>query len=126
MLMPIVYKINVLGALKERGLPTTKLRKDKVLGESAIQALRTGKGISWATLERLCELLECQPADIIEYSTDPDRLAVPVDPKDRTGEERYYYLMEIWESQGSPGTFVYKDYESHLPIPPNWRMKKAD
>lgn len=124
--MPIVYKINVLGALKEKGLPTTKLRKNKVLGESAIQALRAGRGISWFTLGRLCELLECQPADLIEYSEDPDRLAVPIDPKDRTPEERYYYLREIWESQGSVGEFSVADYMSYLPIPPNWKMKKAE
>lgn len=124
--MPLVFKINVLSALKEHGMPTTKLRKDRLLGESAIQALRTGKGISWATLERICKLLGCQPADLIEYTEDPERFVVPIDPKDRTNEERYYYLEEIWKQEGSHGTFFWKDYESHLPIPPNWRMKKIE
>lgn len=124
--MPIVYKVNVLDALKDKGYPTTKLRKGEILGESVIQSLRTGRGVSWATLGRLCELLNCQPADLIEYTEDPDRLSVPINSADRTPEERYYYLREIWESQGCPGTFSVSDYRSYLPIPPHWRMKKAD
>lgn len=65
--MSIVYKIDVLSALKEKGYSTYKLRKDKLLGESVIQQLRSGDVISWANIERLCELLECQIGDIVEY-----------------------------------------------------------
>lgn len=35
--MSIVYKIDVLSALKEKGYSTYKLRKEKLLGESVIQ-----------------------------------------------------------------------------------------
>ena len=65
--MPIVYKIDVLAALKEAGYNTTKIRKDKIMGEAMLQKLRSGQMVSWATLETLCELLNCQPADLIEY-----------------------------------------------------------
>lgn len=68
--MSIVYKIDVLSALKEKGYSTYKLRKDKLLGESVIQQLRSGDVISWANIERLCELLECQIGDIVEYRKD--------------------------------------------------------
>ena len=68
--MPIVYKIDVLSALKEKGYTTYKLRKDKLLGESVIQQLRSGELISWANVERLCVLLECQVGDIIECVED--------------------------------------------------------
>ena len=65
--MPLKYKINVLDALKEKGFTTYSLRKNKAISESTIQKLREGKGIAWEGIETLCMLLDCQPADIIEY-----------------------------------------------------------
>ena len=69
--MPIVYKIDVLTALKEKGYNTTKLRKDKLLGESTIQQLRENKLVSWANMERLCALLDCQVGDLLEFVAEP-------------------------------------------------------
>lgn len=65
--MAIVYKINVLAALKEKGYTTTKLRKEKLLGESTIQQLRENKLVSWKNIDRICKLLNCQIGDILEY-----------------------------------------------------------
>ena len=36
------YKIDVLETLKESGYNTTRLRKEQIVGESAIQSLRKG------------------------------------------------------------------------------------
>lgn len=68
--MPLVYKINVLQALRESGYNTTKLRKEKILAESTIQKLRENKPISWSNIEQICSLLNCQPGDILEYKKD--------------------------------------------------------
>jgi putative transcriptional regulator len=65
--MPIVYKIDVLKALKDKGFSTYNLRKEKLLSEGMIQALRDKRPISWDNLEKLCKLLQCQPSDLIEY-----------------------------------------------------------
>ena len=65
--MPLVYKADILQALKEKGFNTNKLRKDKLLAESTIQKLRDKKPISWSNISKLCELLKCQPGDIMEY-----------------------------------------------------------
>ena len=65
--MPLIYKIDILAALKDAGYNTTKLRKDKLLSESTIQKFRTGQIISPENLATLCELLHCQPGDLIEY-----------------------------------------------------------
>lgn len=65
--MPIKYKIDVLSELKLKGYTTTVLRKDKILGESAIQRLRHKKSVSYTVLARLCKMLDCQPGDILEY-----------------------------------------------------------
>lgn len=65
--MPLVYKMDVLKALKEKGYNTNVLRKEKLLAEGVITSIRGGKPISWANLEKICTLLQCQPGDIIEY-----------------------------------------------------------
>ena len=68
--MPIQYKIDILKALKERGFSTTRIRKERLLSEGALQSLREEKAISFANLEKLCALLDCQPGDILEYVPD--------------------------------------------------------
>lgn len=68
--MSIVYKINILAALKERGYNTKKLRNERILSESAAQSLRENKPISFSSLDRICQLLELQPGDIIEFVAD--------------------------------------------------------
>lgn len=65
--MPLVYKMDVLKALKDKGYTTYKLRHEKILSESTLQKLRNRQGIAWDNLETLCKLLECQPSDLIEY-----------------------------------------------------------
>ena len=65
--MPIQYKIDILAALKEAGYNTTRLRKEKLLSEGMIQSLREDKYISLQNLSKICELLSCQPGDLIEY-----------------------------------------------------------
>ena len=68
--MSLHYKINVLEALKEKGITTYSLRKEKALSESTIQKLRNGEGVSWDNLETLCKLLDCDISDILEYQKD--------------------------------------------------------
>lgn len=68
--MPISYKIDVLTALKEHGFTTYKIRKEKLLAESTVQALRRGELISLDNIARICSMLRCQPGDILEYMED--------------------------------------------------------
>ena len=65
--MPIVYKLDVLLALKERGYTTYKIRKERLLSESTVQKLRKQEPLAWENIETLCRLLDCQPGDIMEY-----------------------------------------------------------
>ncbi|MBQ6611056.1 MAG: helix-turn-helix domain-containing protein [Oscillospiraceae bacterium] len=65
--MAIVYKIDVLQALKEKGYNTNRLRKEKLLAESTIQAFREGKLVSYLNIERVCALLGCNIGDILNY-----------------------------------------------------------
>ena len=68
--MGLQYKIDVLAALKEKGITTYQIRKEKLLSESTVQKLRAGIGVSWENIETLCRLLDCQPYDLIEYVKD--------------------------------------------------------
>lgn len=67
MKMPIVYKIDILKTLKDKGFSTYKLRKDKLLSEGVIQSLRYDKTISLDNIAQICALLDCQPGDLLEY-----------------------------------------------------------
>lgn len=70
--MPIVYKIDVLAALKEAGYNTNRIRKERIMGEAMLQKIRSGQMPSWSVLETICKLLHCQPADLIEYQRDAE------------------------------------------------------
>ena len=71
--MPMLYKINVLEALKEAGYSTYRLRAGKHFSESTIQKFRKSIPVSWENLETLCRLLNCQPGDILEYVDDEEK-----------------------------------------------------
>ena len=68
--MSIKYKIDVLASLKEKGYPTTRLRKEKIIGEATIQRLRHKQSVSFDVLSKLCILLECDIGDILTNETE--------------------------------------------------------
>lgn len=65
-----VYKFDVLESLKEAGYNTARLRKEKLLGENAIQSLRRNEMVGIIALEKICKLLDMQPGNIIKYVDD--------------------------------------------------------
>ena len=66
----LTYKIDVLETLKEAGYNTTRLRKEKLLGENAIQSIRKNEMVGIIALEKICALLDMQPGNIIKYVED--------------------------------------------------------
>lgn len=68
--MSIKYKIDVLAALKEVGYSSTRIRKEKVMGQATLTQIRHGELVSWANINRICALLDCQPGDLLEYVKD--------------------------------------------------------
>lgn len=65
--MPLRFKIDALEALKAAGYNTYTIKREQLLSASTVQKLRDGQPISWANIQKLCELLRCQPGDILEY-----------------------------------------------------------
>lgn len=65
------YKIDIIAKLKEKGYNQTKIRRENLLTQSAMTAIRNGKPIHWTTIDKICCLLNCQPSDFIEYKANP-------------------------------------------------------
>jgi len=68
--MPIIYKKEIVSALKDAGYSTYKLRQEKLFGERTIQKFRDGEIVNAENLALLCKLLKCQPGDLLEYVPD--------------------------------------------------------
>ena len=56
--------------MKEKGLTTYRIRKENIISQSALSALKNGKSVTTETIEKLCRALDCQPGDIMEYVED--------------------------------------------------------
>ena len=68
--MSIQYKIDVIALLREKGYTSYRIRKEKLINETALQKLRDGKLIAWEQLANICRVLGCQPGELIEYKED--------------------------------------------------------
>ena len=68
--MAIRYKVDILAELKKKGYSSTRIREEKLIGQSYLQQLRRGELVSWKTLDTICALLDCQPGDLMEYIKD--------------------------------------------------------
>lgn len=68
--MPIVYN-KLFALLKEKGYSTYRIRQEKLIGQGTLSAIKNGTGgLDAKTIARLCEVLECQPGDLMEYVKD--------------------------------------------------------
>ena len=67
----IRYKVDILAELKKKGYSSTRIREEKLIGQSYLQQLRHGELVSWKTLDTICALLECQPGDLVEFINEP-------------------------------------------------------
>ena len=68
--MPIIVNLDVMMAKRKMSL--NELSEKVGLTLSNLSILKTGKAkaIRFSTLEAICEVLNCQPADILEYVDD--------------------------------------------------------
>lgn len=75
--MPIIVRLDVMLALRK--VRSKELASDIGITEANLSLLKSGKvkGIRFATLESICEYLECQPGDILSYREDEDSAEVP-------------------------------------------------
>ena len=68
--MAISYQ-KLFQLLELKGWTTYKIRKEKLIGQGTLTALKNGTGgLDSKTISRLCEVLDCQPGDLMEYISD--------------------------------------------------------
>lgn len=68
--MPINVTLDVM--LARRKVKGRELAHAVGITEQNLSVLRTGKvkGVRFSTLEKICEVLDCQPGDILEFVPD--------------------------------------------------------
>lgn len=68
--MPIIVNLDVVMAKRKMSL--NELSEKVGLTLSNLSILKTGKAkaIRFSTLALICQVLDCQPGDILEYSED--------------------------------------------------------
>ncbi len=66
--MPIYVHLD--GVLAERGMTLTELADRVGITLANLSILKTGKAraVRFSTLEALCEVLECQPGDLLSWA----------------------------------------------------------
>ena len=68
--MAIKYD-KLFSLLKDKGYTTYKIRKENIIGQGTLTAIKNGTGgLDAKTISKLCALLDCQPGDIMEYVPD--------------------------------------------------------
>lgn len=58
--------------LKNIGYSSYKLRQEKIFGEATMTKFRKKEYFNFDNLNRLCDLLQCQPGDLLEYVPDEE------------------------------------------------------
>jgi putative transcriptional regulator len=70
--MPIIVNLDVM--LARRKMRSKELAERIGITEQNVSLLKSGKvkGMRFDTLEKICEVLDCQPGDILEYRSGRD------------------------------------------------------
>ncbi len=68
--MPIIVNVDVM--LAKRKMTSGELAEKVGITQANLSILKTGKAraIRFSTLDALCNALDCQPGDILEYRQD--------------------------------------------------------
>ena len=65
--MPIIVRLDVMLALRK--MRSKELAAIVGITEANLSQLKSGKvkGVRFETLDKICQALECQPGDLLEY-----------------------------------------------------------
>ena len=65
--MPIIINVDVM--LAKRKMQSQELAEKIGITQANLSILKTGKAkaLKLSTLEAICKVLDCQPADLLEY-----------------------------------------------------------
>lgn len=65
--MPIIVNLDVMMAIRK--MSSQELAEKIGITTANLSILKTGKAkaVRFSTLEKICDILDCQPGDILEY-----------------------------------------------------------
>jgi putative transcriptional regulator len=138
--MPI--KVELESVLLDRGMMLTQLQKKVGLTLANLSILKTGKGkaIRFSTLEKICEVLDCQPGDLLRYegtasgrrhhprpaqSAESETAAEKPKPKSvgKPGRKPTPIVPLKMKPVTTPADIIKDDGEPELPLSPIWPKK---
>ena len=100
----LTYKTDIIQRLKEAGYNTSRIRKEKLISENALQQIREGEMVAIKTLTKLCELLDAQPGDLIGYDNGNDKI-------------RKTITLDVeFDRNFTPASIINRDLEIHTAI----------
>ncbi len=70
--MPIIVNLDVMMARRKMSLNELSEKVGLTLANLSILKTGKAKAIRFSTLEAICKALDCQPADLLEYTPQPD------------------------------------------------------
>jgi putative transcriptional regulator len=70
--MPIVVNLDIMLAKRKMSLTELSERVNITIANLSILKSGKAKAVRFSTLDAICKVLECQPADILEYMTEED------------------------------------------------------
>ena len=114
MTVPIKYT-KLLDMMEKRGITSYTIKRDGIIGQATFRKIKEGGHIDTRTIEKLCEYLNCQPGDIMEY----------VKEEDTDWLESCYYVgggdyMSTAQSRAS-NKYAAKAYDRLYPFVPKGR-----
>jgi putative transcriptional regulator len=68
--MPIIVNLDVMMARRKMSLNELSERVGLTLANLSILKTGKAKAVRFSTLEAICEVLNCQPGDILEFQLD--------------------------------------------------------
>ncbi len=70
--MPIIVNLDVVMAKRKISLNELSEKVDLTLSNLSILKTGKAKAIRFSTLEAICKALDCQPADLLEYTPEKE------------------------------------------------------
>lgn len=122
--MPISFN-KLIQMFNDKGITSyTITKKDRIIGQSTWDNIHSGRGIDTNTLGALCEYLNCQPGDILEYVQQSQQTSAQ---SDKPVSAKYIYLdfPEMPASAGK-GVLLEEECNTKFKVVSNDITKKAD
>lgn len=70
--MPIIVNLDVMLAKRKMTLSQLSGQVDVTLANLSVLKTNKAKAVRFSTLEAICEVLDCQPGDILEYAPEEE------------------------------------------------------